>query len=190
MNALKIFSVALILFCGYGAQSQTNWSLRTGPGIASENNLGDTGLRLSSKISRHFGRWSGFAQAGVFQMLRSNESWTGDEGYRNHRSLSTTNLDLGGSFAFIDKSRIRLSADAGGTCRIGRQLWPEFSQTVNGHREDFYTFEKISEIGYLVSVDFSVKASERLWVSLDVHSHNYTFFGEYLGAGLGITINL
>jgi len=190
MNVLKIFSAAFILFCGYHVQSQTNWSLHTGLGVASENNLGDTGLRFSSKISRHFGQWSGFAQVGVFQMLQSNESWTGDEGYRNHRSLSTLNLDLGGSFAFVDKRYARLNASAGGTYRIGRQLWPEFSQTVNGRREDFYTFEKIYEIGYVLGLDFSVKVSERLWIGLDVHSHNYKFFGEYFGAGLGATIRL
>lgn len=190
MQKSAILALLFSAFFGSAAQSQTNWSLRTTLGIASENNLGDTGLRLSSKASRHFGKWSAFAQAGAFQMFQSNESWTGDEGYRNRRSLSTANFDLGAGFAVVNKSRVRLSADVAGSYRVGRQLWPELSVTINGHREDFYTFEKLSEIGLALGLDFSVRATDRLWIGLDAHCHSYNIFGEYLGIGLGATIRL
>ncbi len=118
--------IAPILLClltnSLFAQSPTtNWSIRTSLGIASEQNLGDTGLRLSAKASRHFGPWSAFAQVGTFQMLQSNENWTGDEAYHKWRSLSTANLDLGVGFAFLNKSRVRMGAGLAGAYRAGRQ---------------------------------------------------------------------
>ena len=185
-----LFPVILATLFMSATHAQSNWSLNTSLGIATEQNLGDTGLRLSSKASRHFGQWSAFAQVGAFQMFRSNEQWTGDEAFRNNRSLSTVNLDLGVGFALVDKSRVRLGVNAAGAYRAGRQLWPELAVVINDHQEIYYTYEKISELGYALGLDFSVKATDRLWIGLDAHCHSYSLFGEYLGAGLGATIRL
>lgn len=181
----------LTFFIGeIAAQSQSNWSLSSNLGIASEQNLGDTGLRLSSKASHHFDRWSVFVQAGTFQMLRPLDEWTGAEAFRDKRSLSTFNLDLGAGFDLLNKSKVRLNVNAAGAYRTGRQLWPEIAVVTNGHREDFYTFDKISEIGYALGLDFSVRATDRLWIGLDAHCHSYNFFAEYVGVGLGLRVDL
>ncbi len=123
-------------------------------------------------------------------MFKTNETWEGDEAFINKRPLSTANFDLGGSYAFVNKKRVSLKLEIAGTYRTGRQLWPELSVTTNGHREDFYTFEKLNEIGYAFGLDFSLKVSQRVWITLNASSHNYNFFGEYVGVGLGSTINL
>jgi len=188
MKYLSILS--FILLSVYGVNAQSNWSVSTNLGIASEQNLGDLGLRLSTKTSRHFGQWSAFAQVGTFQMFQSNEDWTGNDAYRNKRSLSTTNLDLGAGFALLHTTKVSLGVEAGGSYRIGRQLWPERSEIINGQQQDYYTLEKLKEVGYMLGLNFNVRANSRLWIGVDAHCHSYNLFGEYLGAGLGATIFL
>lgn len=191
MHVLKILPALCFLLFSFTAQSQTNWSLGTSIGIASENNLGDTGLRLSSKVSRYFGKsWNVFAQFGTFQMFESNEKWTASISYQTDRTISTTNLDLGAGIAFLNKNWVRLNFQAAGTLRISNQLWPQSEAIVNGQQAINYTHEKLVEYGYALGLDLNIKASKKVWITLDAHSHNYNFFGEYLGMGLGATINL
>lgn len=188
MKNLSFFSFILLSVCGVSAQS--NWSISTNLGIASEQNLGDLGLRLSTKTSRHFGKWSAFAQVGTFQMLQSNEAWTGNDAYKNKRSLSTTNLDLGAGYALLNTTKVRFGVEAGGSYRAGRQLWPERSVIINGLQQDYYTLEKLKEVGYMLGLNVSFRANSRLWIGVDTHCHSYNLFGEYLGAGLGVAICL
>jgi hypothetical protein len=189
MKYLLTFASILVLSCS--AQAQSNWSIQTAIGVATETNLGDTGLRLSTKASRQIGkRWNAFAQIGTFQMFSSNENWSGDLAYQEKRSLSTTNFDLGGSLFLLNKSRVKLGIQGALTARAGRQLWPEFSQTVLGNQVIYYTYEKIREVGYAVGIDFSIKANDRIWIGMDTHCHNYNYLGEYLGVGLSATFRL
>ena len=46
------------------------------------------------------------------------------------------------------------------------------------------------EVGYALGIDFSIKMNDRIWIGLDSHCHNYNYFGEYLGVGLGATLKL
>lgn len=184
-------SLVLICISFVSVSAQSKWSLQNSLGVANETNLGDIGLRISSKVNRQFGeRWTAFAQVGAFQMLQSNEQWTGDNAYQEMRALSTLNLDLGGGFSLVNKKKVYLGLNAGGAYRIGRQLWPEFTETKNGHRDIYYTHEKISELGYMLGLDLRIKASERVWLGLDAHGHSYSYFGEYLGVGLSATFEL
>lgn len=187
----RLFSILFAIICTVSASAQPTWSIQPSVGIANETNLGDTGLRLSTKIERQLGaRWSAFAQIGAFQMFRSNEQWKGDEVYRENRTLSTANLDLGLGFSLLSKSKVRLGLQASGAYRVGRQLWPELVEVINEDPEILYTHEKISEAGYALGLNLGVKASEKVWIVLDAHCHNYNYFGEYLGAGLGASIRL
>ena len=172
MNLIKLSStICIALFC-YTAQSQSTWDIQTSLGIASENNLGDTGLRLSTKASRYFGRWGAFAQLGTFQMLKSNENWTGDQAYQNKRSLSTANIDLGGSLDFVQRSRLTWNVNVAGSYRVGRQLWPELSVLMNGTLVDLYTFEKIKEFGYAIGMDL-LPAPIRFWLRIPYDTSFY-----------------
>lgn len=189
MKYLLLISFTALSFLHIQAQSK--WSLQTAVGVATETNLGDTGLRLSSKVERSFGkRLNAFAQVGTFQMFRSNENWEGEDAFREERSLSTANLDLGLGYSLIDGQRFRLDLQAAGSYRAGRQLWPETAVTINGHRDIYYTLEKIRELGYVFGLYCGVKASERCWIGLDAHCHSYNYLGEYLGIGLGASIQL
>jgi hypothetical protein len=182
---LLIFLVLLI------EKGHTQWSVQTALGFATETNLGDSGLRLSSKLSRSIGKhFKAYTQLGTFQMFHSNEHWEGDAAYQELRSLSTVNLDLGGGIAVVHKSRVCLDLLAGGSYRAGRQLWPETAVTINGHRDIYYTYEKISDFGYALGLELCVKVTERIWLGMDANCHNYNYLGEYLGAGLGATFQL
>jgi len=172
-------------------QAQSTWAIQPAIGIASETNLGDTGLRLSTKLERQLGtRWCAFAQIGAFQMFRSNEQWKGNDAFLETRAPYTANRALGLGFSILSKSKVRLGLQAAGAYRVGRQLWPELVEIINGDPEILYTYEKISEAGYALELDLGVKVSERVWIALDAHCHNYNYFGEYLGAGLGASIRL
>lgn len=174
----------------FSANAQSKFSLQTGIGGAIETNLGDNGLRFSAKVSRQLGNhWNAFFQTGTFQMFGTNETYDDQTSYQEKRSLSTVNFDLGGSFFLLNKPRIRLCGQLAGSYRTGRQLWPEFEQIVNGLQTIYYTHEKLSEAGYSLGLDFSVRATEHFWIGLDAHCHNYHYFGEYLGVGLTTVVH-
>ncbi len=148
------------------SQAQTGkWSLQLGIGAASEQNLGDTGLRplAFGKVSyalKH--RLNAYLGMGSFQMLRSNEQWEPIFAFREVRSLSFYHWDLGLGLALIDGARFNLSANAGVTFRVGRQLSADAADYQNGVLSTYYVLDRLHEIGYAASLDGSFKVTEKL----------------------------
>lgn len=171
------------------AQQGSAWSLQFGVALASENNLGDHGLRTFAALRYDLGsRWQLGLAMNSFQMLGVNEKTEAPFDFNRRRSLSFFHWDLLAGFRVVDAPNVRLALNLGPSYRIGRQLWAEFSGYSGGNFTHVYTFEKLNELGIGGLLDVSVRLKDRWWAGLNVNSHQYNFFGEYLGAGLGTTV--
>lgn len=186
----SFLSLVFAIFLTQTVTAQSNWSLRTTLGFASEQNLGDFGVRFGNRLARHYNRVNGFVQWESFQMLGTNEGNLDAFPYNEMRSLSTTQLNLGMGWNLIHQPRLRLGIDLAGSYRFGRQLWPERAQVINGDQEIFYTHEKIRQLGVALGAELGIKINQKVWLNADIHSHNYEIFGEYMGIGLGATVFL
>jgi hypothetical protein len=189
-HTIIFFSIVLACLWQFPLSAQSNWSLRTSLGYASEQNLGDFGVRFGNRLARHYNRVNGFVQWETFQMLTTNEGTLDAFTYDEMRSLSTTQLNLGMGLNLIHRPKVRIGLDLAGSYRFGRQLWPERAQVINGDQEIYYTYEKIRQLGVALGAELGIKINQKVWFNADIHSHNYEFFGEYMGIGLGATLFL
>lgn len=191
MTKLFLPTILLTFFITTAFGQSGKWSLQFNLGAATENNIGDTGIRTFGKATYAFkNRLNASVGMGSFQMLRSNEQWELLDAYREIRTLSFHHWDLGIGADIIRRQRFVLGATAGATFRVGRQLWPEIRETKNGVTTTNYTFEKIHEIGYTLSFDAGFKVNDQWWLGLNLSSNNYNFIGEYLGASLFAKLHL
>jgi len=193
MNVIQGFTLLFMLLWVASTQAQTDskWSLEPGIGIADETNLGDFGIRVSTKLNRNLGkRGFLFGQIGAFQMLKSSEKYEPHLSYLNNRTLSTMNTDLGFGYKVANNPKFQCSVQGGLSYRFGRQLWPELKKILNGVESTYYTLEKINEIGYCLGFAFDFKIYSNTWIGLDAHVHNYNYFFEYVGTGLHVKFDL
>jgi hypothetical protein len=193
MNVIQGFTLLFMLVWMASTQAQNNskWSLERGIGIANETNLGDFGIRASTKLNRNLGkRCFLFGQIGAFQMMKSSEAYSPAQNYLNNRTLSTMNTDLGLGYKVLNKPKFQFSIHGGLSHRFGRQLWPELKKILNGAETTYYTLEKINEIGYCLGLAFDFKIFSNTWIGLDAHMHNYNYFFEYVGTGLHLKFDL
>jgi hypothetical protein len=175
------------------SQSDTNankWLIQAGLGVASDNDLGDSGVRLNTKIARHLGkRFTVGANFGAFHMTGVNEDLQGEAAILTQRSMSFFNIDILGGLQLLNKKNTRLELAAGPSYRNYRQLYPQIVRLQGGNITSIdYNMLKGNQIGFALVLSTDFRIQQNLWLGVEVNSLNYEFLGQLLGTGIRLSI--
>jgi len=175
------------------SQSVTNdhkWMMQAGLGIVSDNNLGDNGVRLNTRILRNLGkRFNIGTSIGAFHMTGVNEDLQGEAAILTQRSMSFFSVDILGGIQLLNKKNTRLEFGAGPTYRNYRQLYPQVVQLLGGNITSIqYKMLKGDQIGLALTGGFDVRVQQNLWLGVEVNSHSYEFLGQLIGAGIRLAV--
>jgi hypothetical protein len=185
LTILFAFSLPAWLF----SQQDANWMMHSSIGYASENNLGDNGVHISTGVSRKIaGRLQASATIGAFHMMGVNEQYSERFQILKERSLSFVQGDLQLGYTMLDGSKLKIALNAGPSFRQVRQLWPETQIVIGGEESYAYTLVTDFEAGAVFGLDVRMRLTDRLWLYSDVQSYQYNFFAEFLRGGVGLAL--